>query len=304
MPGGSRFGLVNTAVLNPPTPATAMSTVGSWDLTDTKTGDSYVASNTLQGTQRGGGIRIWNGSISGRGNQPPLMPNDERQFTGYTEPANGQEGSDGITYVGPIICQQIVQNWNWQANQMFDWGITYNGNPGLIIAEGPIVLDESIPPVESACINRIMYASTNIKPATEIPKAVSASLTISAALATEANSSTTFNNECYQKSTPGNIDWTLSINQEDYQRGVDGAPAIGSIIRLDLFVNGSEFWDLRFGRVEDYSNLVVDRSTGATMARTINIAMSAFNGNDAGLIALPGQAPTSPWWGKAEAAPP
>ena len=294
---GGRFGQVLLGSGTNPA-----STVENWNLTDTKTGDSYVASNTLGGTQRGGGVRSWSGSFAGRGGTPPVLPNQEFLFYGYTYPTTGTELNDGIVYSGQAICSQVVINWNWQANQIYSWTADFQGGNstgvGLTIGEQATELDTSIPPVESPCNNHILYASTDIKPATTIPNTVSAALTITAALSTESNSSNFSGADCWTRSLAGPIDWNLSIPQEDFDRADPANPALGSIIRLDVFTNPSDFWDLQFGRVEDYSNLVVNRN-GDTIARTINIAMCAHNGTRGGRIVVPGGDDTNPWWGEA-----
>lgn len=292
MPSGI-FGLVEDAT-------GALSTVESWTLNDTKSSDSYSASNTLNGVVRGGGIRTWDGSFIGKGAEPPIMPGESFTFKGYTEPTSGTEGETGITYEGPAICSQVTAVWNWATNTILAWTVTFSGNPGLTIATAVPTLDASIPTVGATCGTKVEYAlSTAPTVFIEIPAVTQATLSISSTLASEANSSTFANGECWMGHSKGPIDWTLALPQEDYQRGVDGYPLIGGYNLLKLYVDGTDFWELRFSKTESYTGLIVDRNGGTTIARTINFAMSATDGVTMGLIKKPSEELTGPvYWGK------
>ena len=279
MPSG-RFGLID-----------GLSTVEAWELSDAKGADTYVASNTRGGTVRGGGIRSWSGSFRGRGTIPPVMPNEVYPFDGYTSPTTGVEGTDGIVYSGNVLVTQISLTWNWATNLIFAWTAQFQGFPGLTIASATPTLDASIPPTASACGTSITYGAD-----IEIPKLTQATLTITANVSSEANSSTTSGGECYTSPTPGPIDWTLAMTQEDHLRGVSGYPDLGSNLELKAYVDATNFWHLKFGRLLDYSGLQIDRN-GQLISRTINVAMQASDGTSIGKIVKPGE--TTPWWGVA-----
>lgn len=287
------YGLVNNGT-------SAFSTVEQWTINDTKTSDSYSASNTYNGVVRGGGIRMWDGSFQGRGVVPPVMPGEGFLFEGYTEPTSGTEGDTGITYTGTAIVNSITMTWDWTANTVFQWVVNFNGLPPLSIATGVPELDVTIPSIGTPCTTHWEYESDTPETYLEIPALTTATLTITSALAAQANSDTAaLGGECYMSYKKGPIDWTLALNQEDYERGVDGYPDLGDYLKLRGYVNNTDFYQMNFGRQESYTNLVVDRNGGTTIARTLNIAMSATDGTTVGQIVLPGGDPASPWWGLA-----
>ena len=272
-----------------------LSTVINWNLTETKTADAFVASNTFQGTQRGGGIRAWSGNFTGKGHTPPVMPNQLFEFEGYTSPTTGVEGTAGPTYSGPAICSGVTINWDFVANAILNWSADFVGLPGLTIADVVPTLDVSLPFNEGTCLTKATYEGAT---ATEIPALTSIALNITAGLATEANSSTIFDGECWSSASAGPIDWTVALAQEDYLRGVSGYPDLGSDVDLRLYTDLTDYWQLKFGKVLDYSGLVVDRSGGIVIARTINIAMQASDGTTIGNIVLPGEDPqVDVYWG-------
>ena len=287
MPSG-RFGLVNRDTV-PGTDVTAVSTVENWNLTDTKSADSYVASNTYGGTMRAGGIRSWSGSFAGKGGTPPILPNDIFEFRGYTAPATGIEGTPGTVYSGPAICSSVSIVWNWATNTILMWTAEFSGWPGLDIVVDSVVEDVSLPPLEATCGTKIVVVDGD---ETEIPFLVSATLTITANQSVEANSSTIgADGICYTKTNAGPIDWTLAMPQEDYERETsnpNGSPELGSIVALKAYTNDTDAWILNFGRVMDYSNLTIDRSTGAIINRTLNVSMCAANETTVGQIVVPG----------------
>jgi len=277
-----RFGVVN-----------GMSTVENWNLSESKTADSYVASNTYAGTVRGGGITRWSGSFNGKGAIPPVMPNESFLFEGYTAPDDGTEGSAGTVYGGQAIVSSVSINWDWTQNDILSWTVNFNGGtpaaPELTISTKTIPLDTTIPPTVSACGTVITYGAD-----IEIPALASATLTFTAALSSEVHSGT----QCYETWTPGALDWTLTANQQDYKRGVAGYPDLGDDLLLKVYTDQTDFWQLKFGKAQEYSGLTVDRSTGATISRTLNIAMQATDGLVIGNVVKPGDDPeTTVYWG-------
>lgn len=287
--GSGRFGLVN-----------GLSRVSNWQVNDSKNADAYQSSNTAAGTARGGGVRDWNGSFSGQGGSPPVMPNQEFLFEGYTEPDNGVLGGDGLVYTGQAIVSQVAITWNWTNNQLLRWSANFAGKPGLTFARATPTVDTSALADEFACGTYFEYGVDDAVVDIEIPALTSATLTITANLAPASNSSTRSGGECFIDRTPGNIDWNLSMNQEDRDRGVSGYPDLGQDVGLKLYTKAdlSEFWALNFGRKLSYTNLTVDTQSNNQISRTLNYAMQARLPSTGALgnITLPGE--TVPYWGQ------
>ena len=131
----------------------------------------------------------------------------------------------------------------------------------------------------------------------EVCDAVNATLTITAANKSYANSCT----QGLMGRKKGPIDWTLSIafHNDDF---IQDLPfAINDVIGLRLPVNADDYWELMWGIVQGFSNFVVDRETGNIISVTANIEMCGFDheNEEVGRIVLPGE--TDPWWGDAAA---
>lgn len=191
------FGLIN-----------GVNAVSGWTVNDAINPQTYSASNTRQGTYRGGGIREWNGSFNGLGGIPSVMPNQTFTFAGYTTPTTGVEGTNGITYTGQAICRQVSISWNWNNNSALTWSAQFQGLPGLGIADGAPTLDTSVLDLAISCPTDLKYMDSATE--TSIPALANATLTISAALSREANSSTRSGGVCYASYSAGTIDWTIS----------------------------------------------------------------------------------------------
>lgn len=276
--------------------------VKNWTVDDTKTADSTVTSATAGGTLRAGGIRSWSGGFEGSGGLPPVMPGESFLFEGYTTPTTGVEGTDGIIYTGTALVNQVTIVWNFATNTILAWTVAFNGQPGLTFPSGAPVLDVSIPNFAPTCPTKIVVDATEV----EIPFVTTITLTISMALVQEANSGTKSGGDCWTMWSPGAIDWTLAVAQEDFDRlGVlTGNADIGAVTPIKIFTDAVDSWQLKFGRQMDYTGLVVDRATNTVISRTQNWAMTSSDSIIAvGNIVVPGNDPEvqgEVYWGIAD----
>ena len=279
----------------------------NFTLNDTKTSVATPATNTRGGTERGGGIREWNGTFGARGGDPlDFMPNHEFTFEGYFAPDNGIEGGDGIAGTGPATIQQTVINWNWGTNERINWTANYQGGVGLTYPRVTPTLDNAASVDDFACGTFFEYSIDDGVTFIEIPALASATLTFTSALVRESNSSTRSGGDCFARYLPGIIDWTLSMVQQDTEIGIDGYPLLGDDVIFRCYTRGAsagppavaaQFFTLKYGRTEAY-NSAVDQTTNTPIQRTINAAMQS-NSPGVGHIYTPGQeiGVDQPWWG-------
>jgi len=269
----------------------------NFSVNDTKNSQATSSSVSRGGTDRGGGVRDWNGQFGAQGGKPSHMPGRIFDFEGYLTPDNGVEGGDGDTVQGPVLVNQTTVNWGWASNERLNWVSSFLGKPGVSYVTTTPTLDNAAPVDEFACGTFIEYSEDNGGTWHTIPKLVSATLVFTIGVTAESNSSTVANGECFIDRTPGNVDWTLSMNQQDRKRGIAGAPDLGDNIILRAYINPTQFFYLKWGKPQAYSGLQVDRQTNTPIARTINIAMKSNNPDEdpsIGQIILPGE--TVPYW--------
>lgn len=266
------------------------STVRNWTINQPSTPPSFAASNTQGGMGRRGGVRDWTGQFSNYGATPTVMPGDSFTFTGYTAPDGGTPGGSGEVLTGAALVDSVVITWNWQNGEIIGHQVNFGGHLALTEQSSSVSVDSSQPDVPT-------FNGTKIKMSTdefvgmeeEIPNLTSATLTITAENQTYVNSDTVVSGVTWTGRKAGNIDWTLAMNQEDNaKQGSTGIPTIGSRYNFRLFDDATSYWDLLWGHVVDFTNLNVDRETGAIISRTINVAMDGFDGTSTGKITLPG----------------
>lgn len=254
--------------------------------------ESYVSSNTGGGTASGGGVVDWSIALSGKGGKPPVFPNEILAAQIYTSPDNGQEGGDGTRYIGSAICRQIAITWNHVNNQLTSWTADLASRSSLTTDTGAPFDDTTALSQDYPCGTFPSYGAS-----IEIPAITTSTLTISANLAAANNSSTRDANGCFIKYSAGPINFTWTATQEDYRRGVAGYPDLGENIELDLPVNDTDSWKLRWAKQLAYTNLAFNVD-GTNISRQLNLAMNANTGSGIGHIIQPGE--TVPAWGVAQ----
>lgn len=271
------------------------STVRTWSITDTMAPQSYVASNTRLGTGRQPGVHDFNGNFAYYGHTPPAMPGEEFDFAGYTAPDDDVSGN-GIRYDGPSIVENVQMNWNWTGGEILNGVVNFQGNGALVAAVGAQLEDLTVPIVPPVADTKIQYSVDGGANWLDWDNVAQAALTISATLHTVINSSTVDSGKVWTQRRAGPIDWTCAITEQDTIRSKFQK---GDSIMLRLFVSATEFWELKWGLVNEFTGLTVDRQTGAIMQQTVNLGMNGFDPDAgsyaaaAGHIILPD---TTTWW--------
>ena len=254
--------------------------VMSATINESRTPESYVASNTAGGTSRGGGVSDWSASLAGKGGFPPVFPNDQFALQVYSYPDNGIEGGDGLRYIGDCICSQIAITWNHVNNQLTSW-------TAELASRSSLTTDTGAPFPDATPVSQDYPCGTfPTADGVEIPAITTSTLTITANLSEANNSSTRDAAGCFIQRNPGPIDWTWSATQEDYRRGLAGYPALGDRMILNLPINDTQAWDLKWGQQIDYTSLTFN-TDGTNITRQLNVGMVANDGTGIGSINQP-----------------
>jgi hypothetical protein len=265
-------------------------TVRNWTINEQQAPARGIASNTAFGPLRRVGVRSWSGSFTRYGGLPLLMPGDLFTFKGYGAPVTDVVGEDGMVYDGQAMVGSVGLAWDWQGAGLLVETYNFAGHLELSKDDSaPAFLDASLPSPNESCGTKIQY-SVGGGAYTDFENLTAAQLNIQCALQAYVNSSTV--NWTGQKAGP--IDWNMSLSQQD-ERRVAGVPDIGDDVKLKCFIDATLFWELLWGHVRDFTGIDANRESGAILARTINVDMTAneASGGALGAIDLPG---ATQWW--------
>jgi hypothetical protein len=275
-----------------------MSTVRNWVLNETTQPAEYRASNTRAGTGRKEGVYDYTGSFEGYGGVPPIMPSEYFDFVGYTAPTTGAFGVAGLTKNATnAIVQSVTINWDWTTGGLLDWMVNFAaGEPNIITEASAAVTDLSLPAVKIVCPTKITVSENIVL----WPNLTRASLTITANNPSFVNSST----QGRTGRRAGIIDWNASVTEQAtaVNPNIGLSNCLGSIVGaetlMQMYIDATLFWGLKWAHFVDVSDLRVDNDTGAIIGQTNNFAMAGFDDDGvSGYIARPGEdGASNPYW--------
>ena len=285
---GGRYGLVNGA-----------STVREWSINDSMQAAEIVASNTAFGKHRVPGVQSWSGSFRAFGIQPPVMPGSSFSFQGYEAPDNDGYGA-GETYEGTALVKQFQLMLNYQGGEPVNYQCDFDGHLALSpMSSIAPPLDASVPAVYpiAPALGVEIAPSPGFSSYSALPNIAQATLTVSNALVPYVNSSTVVSDELWTGQKAGVFDWSLQIVQQDVDRTTLNK---GDQVAVKLFVDGTHFWLLKYGIVQEFTGIVVNRETGAIIQQTIPILMAGVKNADGSLGTITAPDTTTVVWGTAQ----
>jgi hypothetical protein len=271
-----------------------VATVKNWSISDEQDSVRFVASNTAFGTGTNRGKESWNGSFQCFKAVPDAMPGDLITFAGYTAPNDNVSGN-GVRYDGSAMVKQVQVNWNWGTAELLHSQVDFDGHLALVPTVGAQLLDADPALVKGPQCAVIKY-SADLTTWTELPNLLTAQLTITSALKPYANSTTvvTDSGVCrlWTGQSAGPLDIQVAITQQDNLRSVFKK---GDQLGLRLFVNATEYYELVYARVKNFTGISVNVDTGEIIQQTINFDMDAIKAADGtlGHFKLPD---TTTWW--------
>lgn len=269
---GGRYGKIN-----------GIDAVADWQISDNGTLAQYRNSGTGAGMGRKQGTTSWAGSYNGHGATPTVLPTEIFPFLGLAGTDDDFAPSGvGLTYGGDVIVDSININWDWASGNIISHSVGFSGHLGLT----RLTADEtefssavSNPESSNGCI--FQYSSDDGDTWTTFTAMTNAALSIMAANQSYVNSDTA--GRTGRK--PGPIDWQLQITCESniYGNGL----VKGQSYWWRCFVNSEEFYDLKWGRVKEFTGINVNPQTGSIISQTVAIEMDAALNGALGFIKLP-----------------
>ena len=262
-----------------------------WSINEGYTTQKSVASNTKSGTNRNKGIYDWTGSYSAFGSVPAAMPGETLSLSAYKSPSAAGLTSAGDIFSGTILVTQVAITWDFKTNAPISHEVQFGGDGALTMTTGALITDASTVEEEPPCLGKIVTFSGS---ETRIPHVTQAVLTFTREAKTSVNSGTSAGSgACLTARRPGAaIDWTLAITTEDGNENT--VLASGSILNFRCYVDGTDYWDLKWGLMGQRSGLTVDRESGNIIGQTHNAEMKGFNAGTVGHIKKPGE--VTAWW--------
>lgn len=262
--------------------------IRNWSLNDLAETKEFACSATQGRRGRRAGIEDFNGSFEQYGGTPTLMPGECFTFEGFTGPDAvdcGPSSGDGNIYTGEAIIDQVAITWNWEASEEIMIASSFSGNGPLTIENGEI-LDEETPIILPTTGSKGFFISSDgsVGNEAELCGIKSATLTFTADNTTYANSCT----DGQRERNPGIGDWSLALNVDgDDRSNLQNIQKNSSYI-FHLYIDSTQYFQLKWGIVNDFSNLVVDVETRAIIGHTVNILENSISlAGVVGTILLP-----------------
>ena len=258
-----RFGVVN-----------GVSTCREWSITDSQNLFKAVASNTGGGEASVASVEDWTGSFGTFGKTPFAMPGDTISFLGYTAPDNDSSGV-GWTYSGTALITQLALTWNFTAGEVLSQAYDFGGHLALTPNQAAAqITDASLADLPLVQLTKVQY-STDGSTFTNWTALSQVVLTLSNAVQTFVDSDTIVSGRIWTGRKKGNpSSWTLAVTEHniDRQRFTKGQQ-----LWLRLFVDAIHYWELKWGKVKDFSGIQVNVETGGIIQQTVNLEMNLID---------------------------
>ena len=163
--------------------------------------------------------------------------------------------------------------WGWQNAEIISATCDFKGHLALTASDGIERYDVAVPEVPTVIGTKIMYSSDGVA-WTEWDNLISAELTLTCKLLEYVTSSTYIGGKAWKGHKTGPVDWTASVTVLDTIRtGLQP----GTSYQFRFYVTSTLYFELKWGIVNEFTGLQVDRETGAIMQHTVNLGMDGFD---------------------------
>jgi len=239
-----------------------VNTVQKWSINSTADLQAYVASNTKQGTVRVAGNKDWTGTFEAYGHTPIHFPGDSFTATLSIDETNG--------VVAAAICDEVVIEWDIEAGAIIKYTTSFSANADLVFGAAAAT-DVTVPVVFSSIGTKLESAEPIAVPVfTEIINIRTMTLTITRSNQAYVSSGTAGST----RRVKGNLDYTFSYTL--YEADPTLLIAANAVKHLKVFVNATLFWELKWVRFGEVSNLEVDIEGATLVGPTQSAGMEGF----------------------------
>lgn len=245
--------------------------VANWQINDGGGVAPFVNSATKDGTGTVRAIEAWNGGYLAHDGAPSVIPGQFITFSGYTAPDNDTLNGVGTVYSGTAIIDSLTLAWDFAGGAVMAHQVGFSGHLALTQTDADAaILDAAVSNPASVCVCKIESSVDGVT-WVEQDNVVSAQLTMQRANVAYVNSST----GCLTGRKQGVFNWNASINV-DNNKLYNGLTKYGYYY-WRFWVSADEYYELKWGQVQEATGLTLQPQTDAIIAHTINITMSGVN---------------------------
>lgn len=281
----------------------------SWSIDEDSDTKEYINSQTYGMAGQLPGITHWSGSLEVNGAIPiaGLMPGKMFAFTGYEAPDNDTANGTGTVYSGNIYIERVALSLNWESGDIEKMSYEFQGALGLSFLTGQTAPVDSTVPTYYGCKSLPAPKIQTYAPPANLslpgpgpsgslvnwPYITQLNLTISSELQTIVNASTGGATD----RRPGPWKMEISVTEQEVLKPLFDKDYL---LRLQIPVTPdfSEFWDIKWLHVKNFSGIQANRESGAIISRNISLLHTAYDYTSPspvlGSIIPPGFTPD--WW--------
>jgi len=248
----------------------AFNCVRTWGVTLAADLGEVICSATKQGRIRVPGNADWSGSFTAYGRMPPVMPRETFWFAGALE-----DGTPAAGVSGNCIVDSVVISWDQEAGTPIGYTVNFGGI-GELMQGGAIVVpdDAAVPdPLSSkGCLLKI-GTMVAVPVYTEVAEVRTMSLTLSA----DNQQIFTAGGSGWPGRAAGNIE--VAVEATVYANDADGwasFPQPNGVNAVQMFIDGSDFWLLKWLRWGDLGGMDVDIEGSAMVGGALSGAFRGF----------------------------
>lgn len=260
-------------------------TVRNWKIASSQDLQRYVASNTKGGSARLAGNGDWNGTYDSYGFLPDKMPGDSFTFGGSLD------GTNGVT--GEAMVKEVVIVVDVEAGTIISHVATFESNGALTLG-AVAATDVTVPSPPSSIGCKLELSEVLATPSfSEVNDVRTMTLTITRSNAPYVSSSTAGGT----KRVAGN--WDFTFNYTVYEGDPANLIAAGAIKHVKMFVTNTLFWELKWVRYADVSDVECDIEGEGLVGATQNTSMHGYTDvattPTEGYIKTPATSPATIW---------
>lgn len=229
-----------------------------------------VDSSTKRGTIRTAGHKDWSGSYGAYGHTPAVLPGD----TGLMEAAVAGASPTAYGFKGNVIYTGFTVNWDIDAADIVSHTVDYGGTGALTRGVLSTCADDSELQVIDPCVGCLAKTATPGGSFSAIPEVRRMSLSVSRAVQVGFPP----DGHPWPNREVGPWDVKASVGvyaQKGAGLGWSALPEPGTALELQLFVNSTEYWLIKYMWLANISDLTINRETGDFVGGTLNFEWSS-----------------------------
>lgn len=267
--------------------STVIGLIRTWGISSSADIQKLVHSASKKGSARTAGNTDWTGKYTAYGHTPVKLPGDSFTFKGVVKGT----GSNNVEAQGTAIIDAVEIEWDIEGGKPISHVVEFGGNGALtFVNNGTAALDAVIAAPVASIGTKLELWTVAASPAkdVEITDVRTMKLRIERPSLAYASSATSGG----KRRVSGN--WDANLTATVYWDDWSTLPAVNAVREVRAFVDGSTYWQMKWGILREQSGLDVDVEAPGLVGCTLTWDMQAITTVAAtptlGQIAKPGGA--------------